>query len=97
MFLENSAIQIVCSYLANTETIRASIFGSYARGEAKQSSDLDLLVEFEPSISLLTFVRYKRELENLLGRKVDLLTPASISPYIFPKIQKDLKLIYERK
>lgn len=97
MFLEKSAIEIVCNYLANTETIRASIFGSYARGEAQQSSDLDLLVEFEPSISLLTFVRYKRELEKLLGRKVDLLTPASISPYIFPKIQQDLKLIYERK
>ena len=94
MILENSAIEIVCNYLAKTETKRASIFGSYARGEA---SDLDLLVEFEPSISLLTFVRYKRELENLLGKKVDLLTPASISPYIFPKIQKDLKLIYERK
>ncbi|MBK6606445.1 MAG: nucleotidyltransferase family protein [Leptospiraceae bacterium] len=97
MILENSAIEIVCNYLAKTETKRASIFGSYARGEAIQSSDLDLLVEFEPSISLLTFVRYKRELENLLGKKVDLLTPASISPYIFPKIQKDLKLIYERK
>jgi predicted nucleotidyltransferase len=97
MILENSAIEIVCNYLAKTETKRASIFGSYARGEAIQSSDLDLLVEFEPSISLLTFVRYKRELEKLLGKKVDLLTPASISPYIFPKIQKDLKLIYERK
>ena len=75
MILENSAIEIVCNYLAKTETKRASIFGSYARGEAIQS----------------------RELENLLGKKVDLLTPASISPYIFPKIQKDLKLIYERK
>ncbi len=94
MILGNSAIEIVCNYLAKTETTRASIFGSYARGEANLSSDLDLLVEFEPSISLLKFVRYKRELESLL---IDLLTPASISPYIFPKIQKDLKLIYERK
>ncbi len=97
MILEDSTIETVCDYLAKTETVRASIFGSYARGDASQTSDLDLLVEFEPSISLLTFVRYKRELEKLLGKKVDLLTPASISPYIFPKIQKDLKLIYERK
>lgn len=97
MILENSEIEKVCNYLAKTETIRASLFGSYSKGEAKLSSDIDLLVEFEPSISLLTFIRYKRELETILGKKIDLLTKDSISTYIFPTIQKDLKLIYERK
>ena len=49
---------------------KESVFGSYARGDAEETSDLDLLVEFEPSISLITFVRYKRELEKLLGKKL---------------------------
>ena len=97
MLLEDSTIEIVCAFLAKTETKKASVFGSYARGDAEETSDLGLLVEFEPSISLITFVRYKRELEKLLGKKVDLLTPASISPYILPSIEKDLKIIYERK
>jgi uncharacterized protein len=97
MILENFEIEKLCKYFSHTETKKASIFGSYARGQAGASSDLDILIEFEPSISLLTFVKYKRELEKLLGKKVDLLTPNSISPHILPKIQKDLKLIYERK
>lgn len=97
MLLKDSTITIIRNYLSKTETKKASIFGSYSRGDAKLNSDIDILVEFEPVISMLKFVRYKRELEELLGKKVDLLTPKSISPYIFPLIQKDLKTIYERK
>lgn len=84
-------------FLAKTETLKASYFGSYWRGEANFNSDLDLLVEFEPIISMITLVRYKRELERILGKRVDLLTKESISPYIFPLIEKDLKLFYARK
>ncbi len=46
---------------------------------------------------MITLVRYKRELERILGKRVDLLTKESISPYIFPLIEKDLKLFYARK
>lgn len=97
MLIEEDDLQTICRYLSKTETSKASLFGSYSRGDADSASDVDILIEFSPSISMLTFIRYKRELEALLGKKIDLLTPASISPYILPKIQKDLRLIYERK
>ena len=56
---------------------KIGLFGSYARGHADETSDVDLLVEFERPIGL-RFVELVDFLENLLGRKVDLLTPAGI-------------------
>jgi uncharacterized protein len=97
MYLNDSEIEKICKFLAKTETLRASYFGSYSRGDADSASDLDLLVEFDPTISMLTLVRYKRELESILSKRVDLLTRESISQYIFPLIEKDLKLFYARQ
>ena len=48
------------------------VFGSVARGEAKDTSDLDLLVEWEPGRSLLDHVALKQDLEDLLGVSVDI-------------------------
>ena len=59
---------------------KIEIFGSYARGEQKETSDLDVIVEFEKRKSLLELVGIEQELEDALGIKVDLLTRASISP-----------------
>jgi uncharacterized protein len=57
-----------------------SIFGSVARNEAGASSDIDILVEFEPNkrIGLFAFVRLKEFLSELLGARVDLVTPAAL-------------------
>lgn len=52
---------------------RASIFGSVVRGELREDSDIDILVEIDRDISLLDFVALKIELEDVLGRKVDLV------------------------
>ena len=54
------------------------IFGSVARDEADAESDVDLLVEFEQTVGLFTFVRLQRYLETILGCKVDLGTPDSL-------------------
>mgnify|MGYP001589295953 CR=1 FL=1 len=97
MILDNAVLQIISKYLSQTEAKRASLFGSYAKGDAKEESDLDILIEFDPTVSLLKFVRYKREMENLTGKKIDLLTPNSISSHIYPLIQKDLQVFYERE
>ena len=58
------------------------VFGSIARGEGKRDSDLDVLVELESGRSLLDIVAIKQDLEDLLNTKVDVVTEASVSPYI---------------
>jgi predicted nucleotidyltransferase len=65
---------------------KASIFGSYARGEQKETSDIDILVEFGEGKSLLDLVRLKYELEEVLGKEVDVLTYNSIHPLLKEKI-----------
>jgi uncharacterized protein len=55
-----------------------SVFGSVARNKIRKQSDIDLLVEFDKQIGLFEFARLKIYLEELLGRKVDLVTPEAL-------------------
>ena len=71
------------------------VFGSVARGEDTSASDLDLMVKFSKRKSLLDIVRLEREISTELGKKVDLLTEAAVSPYLRDKILSELKVIYE--
>ncbi len=70
------------------------VFGSVARGEATEQSDIDFLVKFSKRKSLIAMVRLERLFSETLGRKVDLLTEAAISPYIRENILNDLQVIY---
>lgn len=72
-----------------------AVFGSLARGDFAPDSDVDILVRFAGRRSLIDIVRLERELSGVLGRKVDLLTEASISPYLRETILRELKVIYE--
>jgi len=70
---------------------RLGIFGSYARGEERAGSDIDLIVEFNPGKKNYdNFIELCFFLEELLGHKVDLLTLESLSPFIRPYIEKDV-------
>ena len=73
------------------------VFGSVARGEATGQSDIDLLVRFSKSKSLLALVALERQISAALNRKVDLLTEAAISPYIRDRVKRELWVIYEAK
>jgi uncharacterized protein len=66
------------------------IFGSYARGEQKQKSDVDLLVEFTGSVSLLEFLHLENELSDLLGVKVDLVMKNALKPRIGKHILREV-------
>ncbi|MBS1256539.1 MAG: hypothetical protein MAG581_02362 [Deltaproteobacteria bacterium] len=58
------------------------IFGSYVRGEQNQGSDLDILVDYEDTPSLITLIQIENELGELLGVKVDLVTFKGIKPQL---------------
>jgi predicted nucleotidyltransferase len=62
------------------------VFGSRARGEGGEQSDLDILVDLENGRTLLDLVRMKRELEELTHRGVDIVTDKGISPYLRDEI-----------
>lgn len=66
-----------------------SLFGSTARGEEQQSSDIDLLVEFEKGRSLIDLVRLERELEEALSVEFDVVTPNSLHPRIRERVDKE--------
>lgn len=62
------------------------VFGSFARGEARPDSDLDLLVEYVPGRNGFAFVEFCERVEGLLGRSVDVVTDKSLHPLVRDKI-----------
>jgi uncharacterized protein len=73
-----------------------ALFGSFARGEADENSDIDLLVRFSKPIGLFGFVGVEQEFESALGRKIDLATDKMIGKYIRESVFHDLKIIYDK-
>lgn len=73
------------------------MFGSYAKAEADANSDVDILVdlEYKEGIGLL-FIEMQLALEDLLKKKVDLVSTKALSKHIAPLIEKDKRLIYEK-
>jgi predicted nucleotidyltransferase len=65
------------------------VFGSVSRGEAGPKSDVDLLVKLEPGRSLLDLIAIKQDLEDLLGREVDVVTEDAVSAYIREQVLKE--------
>jgi uncharacterized protein len=68
---------------------RAGVFGSVARGEARLDSDVDIAVEIPAGFGLLNFVGLKQSLEQVIGRKVDLVEYAAIKPLLKEHIMRD--------
>jgi len=68
---------------------RLALFGSWARGDAREDSDVDVLVEVDPSIGL-RFVELGDQLERALGRRVDLVSRRAIKPSLWKRIEPEL-------
>lgn len=70
------------------------LFGSFARGDAAETSDIDLLVRFSKPKGF-DWVDAALEIEEALGKKVDLVTENGLNPHIKENVLKDLQVIYE--
>ena len=69
------------------------IFGSYLRGEQKETSDVDILVEFEKPIGLIEFVGVKNHLSDLLGVEVDLVMKKALKPRVGQRILNEVQYV----
>ena len=90
--------QQIAEYFKTQPVLKVWLFGSYSRGEQRADSDVDLLVKFDRSrpIGLFAYVRMRRELEEQLGRKIDLVEEGTLRPAVQKTANHDLKVIYER-
>lgn len=79
----------VAPELGDLGIVRVAVFGSFARNEAGDDSDIDLLVEFADPPDLIEFIRIKNRLGVLLGRDVDLVTPDALHPYLRDDILRE--------
>ena len=88
-------VKILIEICRKNDVTRIGVFGSSARGDATEGSDIDLIVEFSKRKSLLAVVALERKISAVIGRKVDLLTEAALSPYLRGRILQELQVIYE--
>ena len=79
---------IILGHLKGYQPVSVGIFGSYARGENTEKSDIDILVKFKVAPSLITLIKLENELSDLLGIKVDLITIGAIKN---KRVQKSIK------
>ena len=88
----------ISEYFATKPVVKAYVFGSYARGENGNGSDIDILVTFDKNakVSLMDHVSMSYDLKDLLGMEVDLVTEGTLLPRVAEAAEKDKILIYER-
>lgn len=96
--LSNEQIRLIQNYFSGQAVLRAYLFGSHARNQANEESDIDLLVELDYSqIIGWHFVQMKLDLEKLLQQPVDLVSANGISKYIRPIVDKEKIEIYAKQ
>ena len=97
MTLQQRQIELIQDYFKAQPVLKAYLFGSYVRGEATAESDIDILVDLDYSQNVgLEFIQMQIDLQNLLAKKVDLVSARGLSKYIQPIIDIEKRLIYDR-
>jgi predicted nucleotidyltransferase len=88
---------IIINTIMPYQPVRIGIFGSVAREENSENSDIDILYKLKDSVGLLSIVRMKDSLEEKLNKKVDLVSEKYVHPELKPYIMNDLKIIYSNE
>ncbi|MFY9309423.1 MAG: nucleotidyltransferase family protein [Bacteroidia bacterium] len=89
----NSIKELILSVLKNYPIKKAAIFGSFARNEANDESDIDLLIEPSKSITIFDVLRLERDLSKVTSRKIDVVEYTAIKSSIRSNILKDAIVI----
>jgi predicted nucleotidyltransferase len=92
--ISQQQIDIIIDTLKPYKPTKIGIFGSFARGENSENSDLDILYQFEEPISLFQKVRIQENLEKRLDFNIDFVSEKYLHPFLKKSILKDLKIIY---
>ena len=97
MTLDIEKIESIKDYFKTRPVLKAYLFGSYVRGMADNTSDIDILVDLDYSQKIgLQFIQMKLDLEKILKNKVDLVSSKGMSKYIKPLVDEEKRLIYEK-
>ncbi len=96
--MNTEMIETIREYFKTQPVLKAWIFGSYARGEETEDSDVDILVVFDRNarVSLIGHATMMLDLEDLLNRKVDLVKEGTLLPFAVETANRDKVLIYEK-
>lgn len=87
-------------YFATQPITKAWLFGSYSRGEEREDSDIDILVQYDRKnhrVGLFTIIRIQQHLNQMFGREIDLVEEGTLMPFATDSANKDKILIYERR
>ena len=87
---------IIIETLEPYNPIRIGVFGSVARGEDTEGSDIDILYKFDKTVGIFTLMDIIQNLETKLKKKVDMVSERYANPLLKSEILKDLKVIYEQ-
>jgi hypothetical protein len=88
--------QKIANYFKTQPVLKAWLFGSYARGEQTENSDVDILIQPEKSVGLFKLSGMHLDLQDLLQINVDLVTEKGLLPFARKSADRDKILIYER-
>src|SRR6266404_3506395 len=98
MKLTEEQREVINNFFQDKPVFRAYVFGSYARGDADEDSDIDLLIDWDYSQPIgWTYLSARRELKEKLNKDVDLVSIKWIAPSLESLINRDKQLVYERK
>jgi predicted nucleotidyltransferase len=96
--MDAQLVKRISDYFATQPLLKAWVFGSYARGEEREDSDVDIMIvpDRNAHVGLFMLSGMRLDLQDILGIKVDLVTEKGLMPFARPSAEKDRILAYER-